>query len=58
MEEQRIDRINEVIEETQHGGSMQDLVFNPVTGEFEQRPHGTHGAGEVVTDMTKDGFAF
>ena len=37
---------------------MQDLVFNPVTGEFEQRPRGTHGAGDVVTDMTKDGFAF
>lgn len=58
MEEQRIDRINEVIEETQHGGSMQELVYNAVTGEFEQRPRGTHGAGDVVTDMTKDGFAF
>ncbi len=58
MDEQRIDRINDVIESTQHGNTMQDLVFNPVTGEFEQRPHGTHGAGEVVTDMTKDGFAF
>jgi hypothetical protein len=40
-----------------NGGSMTELVFNPTTGEFEQRPKGTSGAGDVVTDMTKGGFA-
>lgn len=34
-----------------------DLVFNPVTGEFEQRPRGTAGDGDVVVDMAKTGFA-
>lgn len=39
-------------------GSMKDLVFDPVTGEFRQVPKGTHtGPGEVVTEMTNKGFA-
>ncbi|MCF0172894.1 MAG: ThiF family adenylyltransferase, partial [Bacteroidales bacterium] len=34
-----------------------ELVFNPNTGEFEQAPAGSATNGEIVTDMTKDGFA-
>lgn len=40
------------------GAAVTDLVFNPVTGEFEEIPHGMVPAvGEVVTEMTKYGFA-
>ena len=40
------------------GSAVTDLVFNPVTGEFEEIPHGMVPAvGEVVTEMTKYGFA-
>ena len=49
----------EVREEGLHqGNSMKDLVFNPVTGDFEQVPRGTYrGPGDVVTEMTEKGFA-
>lgn len=57
MNESRNNSLAEAVKEQQHGNTMTDLVFNPTTGEFEQRPHGTSGAGDVVTDMTKDGFA-
>ncbi len=41
------------------GRSMKDLVYNPVTGEFEQvtRGENTDNRGTVVTQMTEDGFA-
>lgn len=39
-------------------GSMKDLVFDPVTGEFQQIERGSHdGTGEIVTEMTNKGFA-
>lgn len=45
--------------ETKTGGTMLDLVFNPVTGEFEQQnvAAGERPSGMVVTEMTKEGFA-
>ena len=44
----------------QGSGTMSELVFNPVTGEFETRAPGSGTADEVmiVTEMTKEGFAF
>lgn len=38
---------------------MTELIYNPVTGEFETVPVGTRTNGDRsnVTDMTKDGFA-
>ena len=44
----------------QGSGTMSELVFNPVTGEFETRApgSGTVGEGMIVTEMTKEGFAF
>ena len=40
------------------GGTMKDLVFDPVTGDFRQVERGTqHGPGDVVTEMTDKGFA-
>lgn len=41
-------------------GTMSELIFNPVTGEFETRAQGTGTTGEemVVTEMTNEGFAF
>ena len=41
------------------GRSMKDLVYNTVTGEFEQvtRGENTDNRGTVVTQMTEDGFA-
>ncbi len=41
------------------GRSMKDLVFDPVTGEFKQVSRGSNptGDGDIVTQMTKDGFA-
>ncbi len=58
MNEEKANKIAKVVKDTQGGNTITDLVFNPNTGEFEEAPMGvTHGAGEVVTDMTKDGFA-
>lgn len=41
------------------GRSMKDLVYNPVTGEFEQvsRTDNPSNRGMVVTEMTEHGFA-
>ena len=41
-------------------GTMSELIFNPVTGEFETRAQGSQASGEemVVTEMTNEGFAF
>lgn len=47
----------EVRDQGYKGATMMDLVFNPETGDFEQIPKGTAHEGDVVTDMTKDGFA-
>lgn len=40
-------------------GDMTELIFNPVTGEFETRAIGSSlSTGEMnVTDMTDEGFA-
>ena len=58
MSEEKTNKIAKVVKDTQSGNTITDLVFNPMTVEFEEAPMGiTHGAGEVVTDMTKDGFA-
>lgn len=51
------ERLGEEVRKQGEGTAMTELVFNPQTGEFEQRPQGTAGAGDVVTDMTKGGFA-
>lgn len=40
-------------------GDMTELVFNPITGEFETRAPGSSlSTGEMnITDMTNEGFA-
>jgi len=55
--ESELTNLAKVVRDTQHGNQSNELVFNSVTGEFEQRPAGTAGDGEIVTDMTKEGFA-
>lgn len=57
---QELDNLAEDVrdEGLNQGGSMKDLVFDPVTGDFRQVPRGTHhGEGDVVTEMTNKGFA-
>ena len=41
-------------------GTMSELVFNPTTGEFETVAQGSapRGNNMIVTEMTKEGFAF
>ena len=41
-------------------GTMSELVFNPTTGEFETVAQGSAPSGNnmIVTEMTKEGFAF
>ena len=61
--EQKCTQLAETVRNTQYAPSYapapsMELVFNPVTGEFEQAPAGSATSGEIVTDMTKDGFAF
>ena len=51
------EKLGEEVRKQGQGTAMTELVFNPETGEFEQRPIGTAGEGDVVTDMTKGGFA-
>lgn len=43
----------------QSTGTMTELVFNPLNGEFETRPQGSSlGTGELnVTEMSEEGFA-
>ncbi|MBQ3289218.1 MAG: hypothetical protein IJH50_07400 [Kiritimatiellae bacterium] len=63
MNQQDLEKLGEEVRkqgyEEETGGSMQDLVFNPETGEFEQRRHSSTApvSGMVVTEMTKEGFA-
>ena len=57
---QELDNLAQAVREEgmNQGGSMKDLVFDPVTGEFRPIPRGTHrGEGDVVTEMTDKGFA-
>lgn len=51
------EKLGEEVRKQGQGTAMTDLVFNPETGEFEQRAQGTAGEGDVVTSMTKGGFA-
>ena len=58
MPQQDLNNLGETVRKQGYGGNtMMDLVFNPATGDFEQIPKGTAHEGDVVTDMTKDGFA-
>ncbi len=58
MAPQDLNKLGEQVRDQGYKGStMMDLVFNPETGNFEQIPKGTAHEGDVVTDMTKDGFA-
>ena len=57
--EQKCTQLAETVRNTQYASApTMELVFNPTTGEFEQAPAGSATSGEIVTDMTKDGFAF
>lgn len=51
------EQFGEQVRQQGQGIAMTELVFNPTTGDFEQKPIGTAGEGDVVTDMTKGGFA-
>ena len=52
-------RIAEAVKEVQKGSKIIDLVFNPVTGDFEEIPIGMVPAvGNVVTGISRIGFAF
>lgn len=59
----REEELNNLSEEVRNqgnhrNGSMMDLIFDPVSGEFRQVPHGAFtGTGDVVTEMTNKGFA-
>jgi hypothetical protein len=57
--ERELEQFGEQVKAQSHNGStMMDLVFDPITGDFKQVPKGTKtGPGEVVTEMTKKGFA-
>ena len=60
MNEKELSNVGEEVRKQGYGNdTMQDLVFNPVTGEFEQHRHGetTPSSGMVVTEMTREGFA-
>ena len=57
-QQQDLNKLGEGVRDQGYKGStMMDLVFNPETGDFEQIPKGSAHEGDVVTDMTKDGFA-
>lgn len=51
------ERLGEEVKKQGEGTAMTELVFDPQSGEFVQRPKGTAGTGEVVTKMTEEGFA-
>jgi len=59
MNEKSICKVADTVKKTQEGrNNVTDLVYNQETGEFEVARKGeNYGAGEIVTDMTKDGFA-
>lgn len=50
--------IGEGVRVTQYGGSMKELVFDEVTGEFVMVPKSeVRSTDHVVTEMTEQGFA-
>ena len=57
------EQLNRLAEDVRNQGynpsaSMKDLVYDPVSGEFKQiRKGATTNEGEVVTEMTRKGFA-
>ena len=57
------EQLNGLAEDVRNQGynpsaSMKDLVYDPVSGEFKQiRKGATTDEGEVVTEMTRKGFA-
>ena len=58
--EQQLNNLAEDVREQglSQAASMKDLVFDPVTGDFRQVPHGSQaGEGDIVTEMTNKGFA-
>lgn len=60
MEDRVLTKLGEEVRKQGYGNdTMLDLVFNPVTGEFEQVKRGeiTPSSGMVVTEMTREGFA-
>lgn len=58
MVEEELNKLGETVRKQGYEGfTLMDLVYNPVTGDFEQVPKGEAHEGDVVTDMTKDGFA-
>ncbi|MBP5513380.1 MAG: hypothetical protein J6Y04_01175 [Bacteroidaceae bacterium] len=59
MNEQELERFGQQIKRQgeNQGGTMTQLVYNPVTGEFEQVAKGQAHEGDVVTEMTEKGFA-
>ncbi len=42
---------------SQSTSSLKDLVFNPETGDFEQVDRGSANEGDIVTELSKEGFA-
>lgn len=61
MKSQELEALGEgVRKQGYETSSMQDLVYNPETGEFEQRQHSEipPESGIVVTEMTREGFAY
>ncbi len=51
--------IANAVREMQNGSEIIDLVFNPVTGNFEEVTRGMVPAvGNVVTAISRLGFAF
>ncbi len=60
MTQQELSNLGEEVRKQGYGkDTMKDLVYNPETGEFEQREHSEAQpeSGIVVTEMTREGFA-
>ena len=57
MNEQELEKFGNQIKDQGEGGTMTQLVYNPNTGEFEQVARGASHVGDVVTEMTRKGFA-
>lgn len=60
MKERELEELGEIVRRQGYENDrMLDLVYNPETGEFEQRPHSETppASGIVVTEMTREGFA-
>ena len=56
--QQDLEQLGQTVREQGYEGStLKELVYNPATGDFEQIPKGTAHEGDVVTVMTKEGFA-